>query len=202
MKSKLANSRFNFPSNTKNLLKSKRPNSRFNFPSNTKNLLKSKRSQLKIQEMSFMLLGLVLFFIIAGLFFLVVSNAGLQEDVETLNYEKAVSTITRLAGSPELSCGKQLCVDADKLVVLKQRESFKNFWDINGLVVKKIYPSEDEEIECFMGTYENCNTFTLKEPEQGFIEVSSYVTLCKKDVVAGYSYDKCQLAKISAYIEK
>ena len=46
--------------------------------------MKGKGGQLKIQEMSFMLLGLVLFFIIAGLFFLIISNAGLRQDAETL----------------------------------------------------------------------------------------------------------------------
>lgn len=172
-----------------------------------KQLLKSKRSQMKIQEMSFMLIGLVLFFIIAGIFFLVISNAGLRKSAATLSETKAISTISRLASSPEFSCtgSKQLCVDTDKVLALKQRSAFNNYWDTSGgLVIKQVYPKLNNEIECDIGNYGTgeCNKYTLKSPGSGFIEISSNVILCRKESKEGYSYDKCELGSISAFIEK
>jgi hypothetical protein len=164
---------------------------------------KSKHGQMKIQEMSFMLLALVLFFIIAGLFFLIISNANLKKSAESLAESKAITVISTLAGSPELSCGesKQLCVDSDKLLALKQSNAFDKYWDTSGgLVVKKVYPIADSEIECNQGNYELCNIFTLKAKSEEFTELSSYVILCKKDISGGYSYDRCELGVISAYV--
>ena len=166
-------------------------------------MLKNKKSQLKIQEMSFMLLGLVLFFIIAGMFFLMMSNSGLKKSYAGLSEAKSIASISKLVDSPELSYGKALSVDVDKVVVLKSRESFQDFWEVEGgLVIQRIYPYSEEENECFLGASLNCNTLTLKEVEGDYNEISSFVALCRKETKSGYVYDKCELGKISAYVEK
>lgn len=162
---------------------------------------------MKIQEMSFMLLALVLFFIIAGLFFISVSNANLKNNYENLAKEKAITTAAKLSETPELSCGERLCVDIDKVLALKDNPAFSNFWDVNGLAIRKLYPSinntnSNEEIECNTGNYDSCNIITLKEPNSNFIEVRSYTALCKKESKDGYSYDKCELGVISAFTEE
>ena len=160
-----------------------------------------RKAQFKIQEMSFMLLGLMIFFILAALFFIVLSNSGLKKDYAVLAEEKAITTITYLSRSPELSCGRDLCIDADKLIAIKSRTAFDNYWDIEGLVVKIVYPQTSaEEIECTPANRDSCNKFTLKEPSSGSKEISSFAYLCRKDSKDGYSYDKCEVAKVSAYV--
>ena len=169
-------------------------------------LMQNRKAQMKIQEMSFMLLGLMLFFVIAGLFFLVISNAGLKQSAAALSEDKAIATISRLASSPELSCtgSIQLCVDTDKVLALKQSSAFNNYWQTSGgLVIRKLYPPSEQEIECDIGNYgTECSKYTLREPGTGFVELSSYVILCKKDVQEGYVYDKCELGMISAFVDK
>jgi uncharacterized protein YjeT (DUF2065 family) len=166
-------------------------------------LKKNKKSQVKIQEMSFMLLALVLFFIIAGIFFIVITNANLRKSAESLGESEAILTISGLAASPELSCGSEsLCVDTDKLIALRGKDAFRNYWDVDGgLVVKKLYPYNSEEIECNARNYDTCNTYTLKPRGEGYKGIGSYVTLCRKEVVSGYSYDKCEIGRIIAYVE-
>jgi len=164
------------------------------------------KGQMKIQEMSFMLLGLVLFFVIAGLFFLVISNAGLKGRAQSASEVKATTTISSLASSPEIGCaGKTLCVDTDKVLALKDRPSFNNFWNVKGgLIIRKTYPTLEGEIECNIGNYDNCNQFTLKEIEQGqgYSGISSFVVLCRKEAIDNYNYDKCELGEIIAYVEQ
>lgn len=169
---------------------------------NQRKMKKNKHAQMKIQEMSFMLLGLVLFFIIAGLFFIIFSGSSLKKSQAQLSEAEAIASISSLVNSPELSCGEALCVDADKLLALKLSPEFSDYWQMDGLVIKKIYPYSEEEMECGAGNYEICNRFTLKEPSGGFLELSSYVNICKKDLQRGYSYDKCELGVISAYVAK
>lgn len=165
---------------------------------------KNKKAQMKIQEMSFMLLALVLFFIIVGLFWLNLSSAGLKRGFAELQEQKTISTMVRLADSPELGCGsgERLCIDMDKVLAMKNNPSFEKYWEIDGLVIKRIYPYSNKTVECSFGSYGACNTFTLKQPSADSSAVSSFVSLCRKESQSGYWYDKCELGLLLAYIEK
>jgi len=169
--------------------------------------MKNKQAQLKIQEMSFMLLGLILFFVLAGVFFVILSNTGIKQTASRLSEAGAIATVSTLAGSPEFEadCGTGLCIDMDKLIVLKSIDGFDNYWNIDGLVIRKVYPYDDSgEIECNTGNYKNCNKITLVTPGSSYVEASgsSYVSLCRKEEKGDYIYDKCDIAIISAYISK
>ncbi len=167
------------------------------------NTIKQKKGQMKIQEMSFMLLALVLFFIIVGLFWLNLSGAGLKRSFEQLTTQKTVSSMVRLADSPELGCGdERLCIDLDKVLAIKNNPSFDPYWEIDGLVIKKIYPISDRTIECSVGGYSICNTFTIKQPSPESTAVSSFVSLCRKESISGYRYDKCEVGLLLAYLKK
>src|SRR3989344_3030780 len=85
-----------------------------------------KRAQLKIQQMAFMLMAVTLFFILVGMFFLVIKFSGLKESATMLEEENAMLLATKIANSPEFSCGnafgttKIACIDSDKMIVLKE----------------------------------------------------------------------------------
>ena len=150
-----------------------------------------------------MLLALVLFFIIAGLFFVIISNSGLRGQASFIKTQQAISSAQTLADSPELSYGKHLAIDQDKLVALKNISSFDNFWNLQGLVIKKQYPVSPTNIECNGANYALCNTFTLKSPPiEDYVELTSFVSLCRKQVKSSYVYDKCEIGTISVYINK
>jgi hypothetical protein len=168
------------------------------------NKINGKKAQFKIQQMSFMLIALVIFFVIVGLFFVVISNANLRQDYEIIQRNKAITTISKLAETPELNCGMPLCVDADKLLVIKENSAFDSFWEVDGLIVRKVYPYTSGEKECNIGNYESCNTFTLRERPSSSIGsgTSSYVSLCRVDSKDGNIYDKCELAQIIVYLER
>jgi hypothetical protein len=155
----------------------------------------SRRSQIKIQEMIFMVLALVVFFIIIALFYITISLSDIKSVVVKLERTNAITLAARLADSPELSCGKSKCIDTDKLIALINHPRYKDFWDIDGLRIERAFPFDSEIIKCSMGNYPNCNVFMIKE-SKNTIEDSTFVSLCRKEFKNGYIYDECELGKI------
>ena len=107
--------------------------------------MKKKRAQLKIQQMAFMLMAITLFFILVGMFVLVIRFSNLKNVAEALEEKNAMLLVSRLANSPEFSCGnafgsKSSCVDADKVMVLKEESAdYGSFWGVEKIEIRKIY---------------------------------------------------------------
>ena len=154
------------------------------------------KGQLKIQQMAFMLLAVTLFFVLVLLFYLTIKTAGLEKDFVNSEKEKAAGLVMRLASSPEFvfeggSSGIK-GVDADKIMVLKDNSKYKEFWGVEGIIIKKLYPP-NTNTECTQNNYPNCNlikVFTTKKSAP----TGSYIALCRKESVSGNSYDRCELA--------
>src|SRR3989344_4901666 len=100
-------------------------------------LFVSKKSQMKIQQMAFMLIAVTLFFALVGLFITSVLFSGLSNSRALLEEKNAMLLASRLANSPEFSCGNAFgtsrtnCVDFDKVMALKEQikiYSDTNFW--------------------------------------------------------------------------
>jgi len=160
--------------------------------------IKNKKSQLKIQEMAFMLMAVVIFFIIAGLFFIVVKYRGMYKTAGLFEKEKTLSTVAKLADTAEFSCGKSLCIDTDKLIVMQNRKAYEGFWPMTSLSVVKIFPKQTQEIKCTKENYPDCNVFDIYDTEGNKETVSTFVSLCRKEKQKGYWYDKCEIGKIIA----
>jgi hypothetical protein len=162
---------------------------------NAKYLKMDKKAQLKIQEMAFMLMAVIIFFAMAGMFFLVLMYNDLHNQANLLEQEKAISTAANIANTPEFSCGEALCIDSDKLLVMQEREAYRDFWPITSFVVTKI--GDQEKLECNEKNYPNCNYFKIldkqTESEQG---VETFVSLCRKEQINGYFYDKCEIGRV------
>jgi len=97
--------------------------------------LRYKRSQMKIQQMAFMLMALTLFFVLIGLIFMAVQLSGVRESATNLEKENAEKLIMKIANSPEFSCGESFgtakidCVDFDKIIVFRDMVSdYSKFW--------------------------------------------------------------------------
>ncbi len=158
----------------------------------------NKKAQLKIQQMAFVLIAVTLFFVLVGLFFLSISLSGVKQSAQELQEENARAIVTRIADSPEFSCGYSFsesipeCVDEDKVLALKENiEDYKffssNFWGVEGIKIQKVYP-EDEEI-------------IIIESNKG-TSVSNFISLCKKEKPLNekleglYIERKCTLARM------
>jgi len=169
---------------------------------------RDRRAQLKIQEMSFMLVAVVILFVLAGLFFVTIKYRELNRIADEAEKEKAISTVGNIANTAEFSCGSSEsgCVDTDKLIVMQERQTYKGFWPVAYLAVRKIYPLNDSEleIECTKNNYPNCNIFEIYKETAGSVEtISTFVSLCRqeRDTETGLMYKKCELGKILAGFE-
>lgn len=160
-----------------------------------------KQGQIKIQQMAFMLIAVTLFFSLVGMFFLTIQVSNLRGSASVLEEKNALLLVTKLANSPEFSCGESFgpgnlnCVDADKVMMLKKNiDRYDNFWDVSNIEIRKIYPLSDA-VECTLQNYPNCNIIKIREGKTGF-EFSNFVSLCRKENVEGEVENKCELAKI------
>jgi hypothetical protein len=167
----------------------------------------SKKGQLRIQEMAFMLLAVFLFFTLVGLFVLALFYTNLQDSATRIAEDRTVSSVTNLANSPEMSCvsAKSNCIDSDKLISLVGTKSYQEFWPFSSLRVIKLSgfdKSESELIVCTKGNYPQCDMFLVYDNQvNNERAVSSFVALCRKELENGYTYDKCEIAKIVAGTE-
>ena len=179
-----------------------------------------KKGQLKIQQMTFMLIAVTLFFILVGLFLLSISFSGIKESATELCEENALLLASKIANSPEFSCGESFgttktnCIDADKVIALiENSDEYKNFWGVSNIEIRKIYPEFSTEVLCKRENYPNCNVMRIfPEEEIEGVYVSNYALLCRKEYFKGLVgggcdseeietveeiiYDECELAKI------
>lgn len=166
-----------------------------------KNKMINKRSQIKIQQTAFMLMAVTLFFVLVGLFVLSFKFSNLKESATDLEEKNAMLLVTKLANSPEFSCGnafgseKGACIDADKVMMLKENlEEYENFWGVGNIEIRKIYPVQEEE--CTLTNYPECGIIRLWEKEVSGYDMSNFVSLCRKEYLEEESYDRCELARL------
>lgn len=159
---------------------------------------KNKKAQLKIQQMAFVLVALVIFFAIVSLFYFSFSIKDIKDKAGSLEGEKAKELVRKLASTPEFaytSSGCLNCLDLDKLFVLKDRSSYSKFWDLDFLQIEKVFPSEKEE--CTKANYPNCKTITLIKNQEIGSPASAFVSICYWENEKG-GYQKCELGRIYA----
>ncbi len=160
-----------------------------------------KKAQLKIQEMAFMIVAVILFFILVGLFAISIIHKNLQESAVQIKEEKTLSAIENLAGTAEFICPetKSNCVDGDKLMALINKKNYKDFWDFSSLKVLKSTGFSKEEkgwTECTLGNYPDCDVINVYDTED--IEISSFVALCWREYENNAPHEKCEIAKLIA----
>ena len=159
----------------------------------------NRRGQMKIQEMAFVLVAVMVFFGLVVLFYFSIRMAGLKGDVETLGQNEAMEMAQRMSSSPEFAwtagdCDN--CVDFDKVIALKENGKYKGFWGLDYLKVERVYPSGNGE--CTRANYPSCGGITLVAKENFGTPPSAFVSLCRYDFKEGQSYVRCEVGKIYA----
>jgi hypothetical protein len=159
---------------------------------------------LQIQEMAFMIVAVVFFFMLVILFVLSIYIKGLYGRSNEIGDQRTMASITNLADSPEFRCvlSKSNCVDSDKLIVLLNRTQFRTFYPFSSLkVVKSTAFNKDEAkmVHCTIANYPLCDIFVVYDDKvENEKAVSTYISLCRKEFEYGYTYDRCEIAKIIA----
>jgi hypothetical protein len=161
---------------------------------------KSKRSQMKIQQTAFMLIAVTLFFVLAGIFVLSFRLSDLKKQAASLQEENALLLASKIANSPEFSCGNAFgttrtnCIDLDKVMALKDKKEYENFWKGSNIEIRKLYPPSQEE--CSMINYPDCGIIKIAVKTNTGTSVGNFASLCRKELVDGESIDKCEIGKI------
>ena len=177
-------------------------------------IIRDKMGQMKIQQMAFMLIAVMLFFGMVGLVVLGVVFSGLDDKATELKEKNARLLVSKLANSPEFSCGgafgntRTNCIDRDKVIALKDKIGiYESFWDVKSIQIRIIYPElegDGGDILCEQNNYYSgdCNLIRVLEGEDNLgISIGNYVSLCKKEKDLSGVYDKCELAQIYASYE-
>jgi len=170
----------------------------------------NKRAQFKIQQMAFMIIAVIIFFALVGIFVLAFRLSSIKETANLLEQQNAMLLVSKMANSPEFSCGDAYggtrinCVDFDKAIILKQNMAkYRNFWGVSNIEIRKTSGLMGE-VSCSLGNYPNCNVIRLIENSSSGYDYSNFVSLCwKEKTESGSLYDKCEIAKlIVRYKEK
>ena len=167
----------------------------------------NKSGQMKIQQMAFMLIAVTLFFALVAIFVISFKYSGLKQSATELEEENAMMLVTKLANSPEFSCGESFentkinCIDEDKVMALKENPAYSGFWKVSNIEIRKIYPKTEEKI-CDSENYPNCSIIKIYSKEVSGFDASNFVSLCRKESLDGETYDKCELAKMMISYEK
>ena len=121
-----------------------------------------KKAQMQIQQMSFMLIAVFIFFALVGMFFLRVQVGGIKGSAAQLQKEQAISSLQVIADMPELNfdCKESMTLDKDKLLIMSGDfgQDYDLFWPVASVEVFKAYPAFDSQIEC---PAPNCNYYNV-----------------------------------------
>jgi hypothetical protein len=163
-------------------------------------IVHSKRGQMKIQQMAFMLMAITLFFVFVGLFIISIKFNDLKQSAESLDQKNSLYLTSKISSYPEIACGtaygtqKINCIDTDKLIVfLNNKEKYSEFWDVQSLTVRKLYPQSEEV--CTSENYPNCGVFKILEGKNRG-DTSIFVSLCRNEFKDQETYTKCELGKL------
>lgn len=147
--------------------------------------------------MVFIIVAIIILFAIVAIFFFSIRFGSLQANVEDLRKDAVLTQVRKMTGTPEFNwlgsddCAS--CVDLDKIMFLKERNSYKGFWtDVALLKISRAYPTY-QSTECTTQNYPECNEITLVD-KGNYQSYESYVSLCRFD--AEIKQTKCELGKI------
>lgn len=152
---------------------------------NSHHLVGYSKAQMKIQQMAFMLIAIMIFFSMVGLIYFAITLSNLETKAQALGDEEAMRTVRKISSTPELaftvdsSCSS--CVDLDKAFVLKTYSGYKELWNLDYLMIEIISP-QPILAECTTFNYPDCNTITIVDNSQNTIATkTAFIALARFD---------------------
>lgn len=156
------------------------------------------KGQFKIQQMTFMIAAVFIFFILAGLFVASIQIRNLRKTAQTLEENKAMALADFLINSPEFTCAQETsCIDTDKAIILAGRASYKDYWPVAYIKAIKVYPKTNQQVKCTTSNYPDCGEYEIFNSGFGSTSsTSSFVSLCRKESGDGSFNTICELGRI------
>jgi hypothetical protein len=161
------------------------------------------KAQIKIQEMAFVLVALMIFGAIGGIFFINYRINQTKSVVEDQRQTRAIEMALKLCDMPELSWSSDNkecsnCIDLDKALVLKEKTvsgAYKYFWnkDIDWIKIELLYPKKSGE--CTSSNYPNCAEITILNRTKEHSYEGAFVALCRYNQEKGDNFE-CELGRI------
>lgn len=168
---------------------------------------------MKIQQMSFMIIAVFIFLAVVGMMVFTIKLNSIRISASELESENAKLLASKIANSPEFSCGnlyggsKTDCIDLDKVMALRSNigKYTGDFWGVSNIEIRKVYPEWVwEDKECTPNNYPNCSMIHLITPSEKGEGKYNYVSLCRKEIyrknINGRTFDevvdKCEVGKI------
>ncbi|MEM4330778.1 MAG: hypothetical protein QW273_02095 [Candidatus Pacearchaeota archaeon] len=164
-----------------------------------------KKSQMRIQQMAFMIVAVFIFFIFAGLFLLNFFIGDLRQQAYNLEKEKISQALSSWTELPEFSCTEKskYCIDETKIEILMSNEikkEYEDYWPVSFMRVYKLEKMSSNLISC---PNENCNYYEIiNKNENSIFAYSTYVSLCRKVKEENFASYKCELAKFEIGMKK
>ncbi len=112
----------------------------------------SKKAQMKIQQMAFMLVAVMIFFAMVAIVYFMIVLSRLEGTAADLQEEEAKELARQMAGTPELMFSKlsfpsSSSVDLHKALSIANDAAYKNkFWNLDYLAIERVYPPPNEEL--------------------------------------------------------
>ncbi|RMD46117.1 hypothetical protein D6829_00405 [Candidatus Pacearchaeota archaeon] len=160
------------------------------------------RAQMKIQQMSFMIVALFIFFVLVGIFFIKLNFSGIEDRAFELKRAEAIYSIKTIAQMPELSCTKKrnFCIDILKAATLSgMGDNYSDFWPVESIEIYRIFPKPG------MGDFPKPNwrrMVVFDSGKKSLIKYSGFVSLCKIDYENNFFYDRCEIGKLVLGVKK
>jgi len=159
----------------------------------------NKGGQFKIQQMSFMLLAVILFFILVALFWLALQYKNLHKTATQLEEDKTFVIAGFLSDSSEFNCaGESYCIDTDKIMALADKQVYKDFWPVAYINIRRLGNETKDKI-CDKANYPDCNVYNVYSNEKfeyNGTGIGSFIALCRYEKVDDYTNRICNLGKI------
>jgi len=162
---------------------------------------KTKKAQLQIQEMAFVLVGIILFFGLLLIVFSVFQSAKIKQSAEEIRREETIGKLESIANMPEFSCREAFCIDEEKLIGFidlpqQDKNKYYSLWQKSKIAlikVERVYPASSGD--CTNASYPNCKTYTIYKRDVDYEAHSTFMPLCYYSTSQPQGY-KCDITKI------
>lgn len=133
------------------------------------------KAQMKIQQMAFMLVALMIFFGMVAIVYFTITFSNLRDKADDLREQEAKEIARQMSATPELTFSKKgsscsACIDLDKAYVLAKTQSYPTkYWNLDYLAIERIYPAPTKE-NCVSPTsdnYPDCRFLTIIDKHPG-----------------------------------
>lgn len=168
------------------------------------------KAQLKIQQMIFMILAVILLFGLIIIFLVTFLNKTISSGADDVAELRAKGAVERLAGSAEFGhsdLSLTRAIDLKKaLVISLMRDSYSEYWkeysSIRIIRESGLKKSIKDSVQCNFGNINFCDELVILDRNvNNTQEYASYILICDEKLEMGNYFDDCEIGKMIVGVE-